>query len=59
MKQGYLKRIGLLCLSACLIGMAGCGKAEAQETEEKPKLQQVSYKIYNQKEKGQNKLKLK
>ena len=34
MKQGYLKRIGLLCLSVCLIGMTGCGKAEAQEAEE-------------------------
>ena len=34
MKQGYLKKLGMLCLAAGLMMAAGCGKAETQEAEE-------------------------
>ena len=34
MKQGYLKKLGMLCLAAGLMIAAGCGKAETQEAEE-------------------------
>ena len=34
MKQGYLKKTGILCLAIVFLMAAGCGKAKTQEAEE-------------------------
>ena len=57
MKQGYLKRMGILCLAAGLMLAAGCGKAETQEAEENTfntEAEVIAWEEEEQADKGEN-----
>ena len=57
MKQGYLKKTGILCLAIVFLMAAGCGKAKTQEAEENAfntEAEVIAWEEEEQADKGEN-----